>query len=406
MDKIRNILSKYSEKIILIFFQLSSTILILIFGKIVSIYIKPEKFGEYNLQYAILILAQSIFINPILQFIKKENQSLNKKIGFRPYVSFILVGISLSLLLFHIGLSLKFTKITITLSIIITIYLIAESLYKIITENILTEGKYKKYGLILFLTSTITLFIFVLSITLGKESDYYDLWFSTTCAYLLLSLIIINKKFTIKKKRISYWRLSKKIIIYAYPLILMAIFSWSISFADKVIIDSYLGREKVGIYSASFAIGSKFFLMVSPIFITLMTPKIYSNDETGIKKNLINKTALLQAIIGLIVIIIMWVMYDFIGNILLSKAYNQGFVLIPLVGLAYLILTISYNYELYFYAESKTHIILLTNVIGAICVIILHNITIPLLGMNGAAITLIIGFTLKLIITLIMFKKS
>ena len=98
-------------------------------------------------------------------------------------------------------------------------------------------------------------------------------------------------------------------------------------------------------------------------------------------------------------------MGNYIGLFLLSKKYESGFYLIFWISLAYFFLTIVYLYETIFYAESKTKVILLSNVLSAIFNIGLNILLIPLYGLNGAFVATLISFLIRLVVVKFYFNK-
>ena len=96
---------------------------------------------------------------------------------------------------------------------------------------------------------------------------------------------------------------------------------------------------------------------------------------------------------------------DYIGGLLLSANYREGFVVIFWVALAFFIFTLAQLHELILYAELKTKIILFGYIISAFVNVALNVILIPKIGISGAAIATCIGFTVYLLIIYYSLRK-
>jgi O-antigen/teichoic acid export membrane protein len=204
---------------------------------------------------------------------------------------------------------------------------------------------------------------------------------------------------------ISFYNFIKKYFKYAWPLMVLAFWSWLNNYFDRFAIEYFLDIKSVGIYNANYAVGSKFFLLLNPFFLTLLTPSIYNSISICIRKEIIKKYTKLYILIATPILISIFFFRDYIGLFLLSKNYESGFYLIFWISLAYFFLTIVYLYETIFYAESKTKVILLSNIVSAIFNIILNILLIPLYGLNGAFVATLISFLIRFLVIKFYFNR-
>jgi O-antigen/teichoic acid export membrane protein len=249
--------------------------------------------------------------------------------------------------------------------------------------------------------------IFIFTINFKYTNGTVYLWIVQLVGFII-SIILFLPKYKILYPtiyKISYLNFIKKYLKYAFPLIFLAFWSWINNYFDRFAIEYYMDVNSVGIYNASYSVGSKFFLLLNPFFLTLLTPIVYKNISISTKKKSIKKYSKLYLLISIPILIIIYFTSNYIGLILLSKKYESGFYLIFWVALAYFFMTIVYLYETIFYAEGKTKIILYSNVLSAILNIALNVILIPIYGLVGAFLATLFSFLIRFLIIILYFRR-
>lgn len=396
-----------ADKIAIIFSQIASALVMLLLGKIIALNFTPQVFGEYNLQFAIYTLCFSIFLSPFLQFIKTNNNTLNLKIGYLGYIPIFIVLSILSIILLIILFHINNIDFSISVLILIFIYLLFNSLFKICIDRINTSGQLKTYSylnlfqkLLLLLTLTIVIYSF-------KEKTNSLLWlYSAITSFSALFLCFFYLDFTLRSNfKVSTKKIVIKILKFSMPLVIMSIWGWINNYFDRFAINFYLSENEVGLYNASYSIGAKFFSIISLMALAILTPIVYGNQKIVTKKEKIKKYSKLYTYLAFLVIPLVFVFYPLIGKVLLSNMYAEGFYIIPGINIAFFLITLSYLFELLFYAESKTKYILYSNLAGALLNIILNIFLIPILGIYGAMLATVFSFAIKLILTIYYFIK-
>ena len=66
--------------------QVINTIIGLITGKLIAVFVLPEDFGNYNIQFATYTLFSMLLASPFIQFVKSSNNTFLPKIGSRLYI--------------------------------------------------------------------------------------------------------------------------------------------------------------------------------------------------------------------------------------------------------------------------------------------------------------------------------
>jgi len=187
----------------------------------------------------------------------------------------------------------------------------------------------------------------------------------------------------------------------------LAFWTWINTYIDRFVIEYYLSTKEVGIYNANLGLGSKFFLMINPLFLALITQTSFNNEiKLESRKKHIIKYAKFYTIISLLGIVILALSYNLVGKIFLSKNYSDGFYIIFWTALSYFVITLTYFYEIIFYAAKNTKIILIANMIAAIINLSLNLMLIPKLHLIGALIGLMIASVIKFLYVYFQFKNK
>lgn len=408
---IKNLLKLYGSnksRNYVVITQVINAIIGLVSGKLIALYILPEDFGAYNIQFATYSLVAAFFINPFIQFVKSTNNSLLTKIGSK-YYAYTYIGLMLTGYAFLVSaLYFIYDVINFKLYIILFCFMILIGVYNIFSDFFTVKSKlvtYSRFSVLKGLTGLSFLAIFIY-FSFDWLTSVELLWYMQIVGVILaLSLFYKNYSFFKSKIEVSYHSFFKRYIRFALPLIFLAFWAWINNFFDRYALEYFLSLKEVGIYNANYGIGSRFFIMLSPIFMIMITPQVYALIKPKVKKRIIIKYFKYYSIIGLALLGVIFITRNLIGNILLSEAYQDGFVIIFWVALAFFILTSIHLFESIFYSENKTKIILYANIVSAVVNIIANIVLIPMYGLVGAAIATVIGFMMQFIVVLYKFNK-
>ena len=388
--------------------QVINTIIGLITGKLIAVFVLPEDFGNYNIQFATYTLFSMLLASPFIQFVKSSNNTFLPKIGSRLYIITGLGIITITYFLILVALYLYYGFIDNILFVFFLFFIPISLATSVIGDYLNIKNNIIAYSRISLLKSIGGLIFIGLFFAFGSRllDSVVALWLMKFAGGFA-AFIVFHSNYKIYKSRIkvAYTTFLKKYLQFAKPLMFSAIWAWVNNYFDRYAIDYYLTLEEVGIYNANYSVGSKFFLLLSPIFIILLTPFVYASVSKKVKKHSVRKYGLYYVALATPILITIYLMRDSVGNLLLSQNYKDGFYLIFWIGLAFFFLTLTQLYESFFYAEYKTKIILLGNVISALLNVILNILLIPKYGIMGAAIATCLGFIVHFIVIYYNFKK-
>tara|TARA_R110002051_G_scaffold78899_1_gene142532 strand:- start:8324 stop:9556 length:1233 start_codon:yes stop_codon:yes gene_type:complete len=388
--------------------QVLNALIALIAGKLIAMYISPEDFGNYNIQFATYTFFSTLLISPFIQFIKATNTTLLPRIGSNQYLKTLVFIIGITFMLFVSFLYFFYNIFDLFFLVIFLLFMLLSTMHSILSDYLNIHNQifdFSRLSLVKSLSGLIFISIFLV-LGLKFMSHVQLLWMMHLMGVVMTVSIFISKyKLITTSFKIGYDTFLKKYIRFGAPLIFLALWSWVNNYFDRYAIEYFLSMKEVGIYNASYAVGSKFFLMLGPIFIILLTPMVYTQTKKEIKKNTINRYGFYYLICGLPLLIIIYLIKDNIGNLLLSEAYRDGFYIIFWIALSFFIITISNLYESIFYVEQNTKVIMFGNIIAAVINIILNILLIPFYGVMGAALATCAGFFTHFIFIYLNFNR-
>ena len=200
----------------------------------------------------------------------------------------------------------------------------------------------------------------------------------------------------------------KPYLPFTLPILPAALCYWLINLGDRYVIGYFMGASAVGVYSASYGLGSLVAFFFAPIPIALF-PAI-----TNLYEN--NKIQELKTHLGYsLKFFLMFAIPAFFGLSILSKSilrtlttseFVGGFMIVSIVALATVLFNCSgiNNMVLTLFKETKKSAVIYG--ISASINVILNIILVPIIGIIGAAIATLITFMIHLfVVSTISFKR-
>jgi O-antigen/teichoic acid export membrane protein len=205
-------------------------------------------------------------------------------------------------------------------------------------------------------------------------------------------------------KTIIDFSILKPVLIYSLPVLFVGIAGMLTQNIDKILLPVLLkenGFKELAIYGANFKIGVLMSLFTQS-FRFAFEPFFFKNKERG--KESYARVMNYFIFFGLVIFLGVTLFIDVI-NIVLTADYVQGNTIIPIVLLGLLFYGIYFNLSLWYKLTDKTWIGAIFGGLGAAITIILNIVLVPVIGVLGSAIALLIGYFVMMIISWIMGKK-
>ncbi len=382
-------------------------------GKFIATYFTPDIFGAYSIITSIFSLFTAILVTPLIQsyrfiYLTYEYTKLNT--FYFSLFSWLLI--LLSIIIFVVSFYLNLPGLVILIGISTLFF---QTYQSILAAGVNLKGLNVQYANLQLILPLITFIVLIFSVFSIKDQSIFALLTANLLAQLtiLILLLILNKdhkQIILLSIRNTFTNEKmKNVLIFVRPLIFLPLFTWMVNSGDKLLIKYIISDHAVGIYSASYSIGSKIFLTIGGIIISYLNVSTYNTIKNGISiiemKFIIYNRVKIYFILGLIVVFFASLFSNLIGHVLLSPLYAEGFYLIGLLALSSLFTTCFFFWEQVIYAIGATTLITKHYIFGAVLNLGLNVLLIPIYGITGAAIAMTISSFFQLLFLTYIFNN-
>lgn len=274
------------------------------------------------------------------------------------------------------------------------------NLFQNFTRGINKVKSFAISGIIATLSNVLSNVILMWVFKFGLNGYLYSLIISSLITTIFL--FINNKLYTYISLNKKSWSNTKDLLIYSIPMIPNSFAWWLTNDANKLIILAFVGPSANGI----FAIANKIPTMVTTIF------GMFSNawQMTAVKEKEKSYTNKLYSLIfnlmfgglliisAIVVIFIQW----FMGFYVSDKFYN-AWKLVPILLMTSFFSNMSAFFGTTYLVAKKTKGLFTTTIWGTTINIALSFVLVPLIGINGAAISGAVGF---FIVSILRLKQT
>ena len=359
-------------------------------------------FGEYNLVAVTILLMVYLLGLDFYSYANREilkPQSDKQKIIFNQFIFYILLYILLLpvvYILFHL---LHFNS---QYQILFYLVLISEHLNFEFYRLLFVFKKPLAANINLFLRNGLWVSGIVIILWLQQEisiDTVLKFWLAGNMAALIFSwAMIINKKKKIIKSSLKPdFNWIKNGVIISIPYILGTISYKTIEFADRYMINSFIDKKAVGVYSFFANMANVINIVLFTLVVSVLYPYIvegithkdqqkFKTYYTKFKKEIfIYSGGLLVLLSILLPIILMGIN---------KTQYLKDFHIFLLLALSNILLNWSFLYHYILYAHKKDWTIFYITFIAAFINVLLNYLLIPNIGITGAALATFISFLL------------
>ena len=186
-------------------------------------------------------------------------------------------------------------------------------------------------------------------------------------------------------------KLTKEMLVFAFPLILNGICWWLSGFANRVIIVSILGTTENGIFAAANKIPSLIYVVMS---IFMQAWQMSANEEFK-NKDIAQFYTNIHEQLNTCLIVLSSLLILFckpINDVFLGSDFSEAWVYMPPLILSMIYFSLS-SFLISIYAANKeTKMAFVTNIISVIINIALNFILIPVMGIMGASIATLVSY--------------
>ncbi len=236
----------------------------------------------------------------------------------------------------------------------------------------------------------------------NKGNGVFYIILSNVLSSVLIVLFFVNE---FRKLKGSYnYSLLVSLFKYSWPVLVVGITGMVIQNSDKILMPKLLGEngfKELGVYGANFKIGVLMSLFTQS-FRFAFEPFFFKIQEKG--KESYAKVMEYFLFFGGFIFLGVMLFIDII-NLLLTKEYLYGNIIIPYVLLGQLFYGIYFNLSLWYKLSDKTIYGAIFGIMGTVITVLLNFILIPEYGIIGGALAIMAGYGTMMVVSFFVGQK-
>ncbi len=386
---------------------------------LISRYYGAESFGIFSLIFALMIISSVVarvgldtYVLRVISSLennKKEIAVFLKKVFIIIFISSIIVSLvillSLRLIDTYLFKSIDASNYLIGLSIIILPY----TFFNVLPEVFRGFNDIKRYSFFRNLSQNFTI-ASLLAISIFFHYNYDPIYILYTAIIIITILITIFIYRFLKQHKINLLErgsYNKKILKYSYPMFLASSIMFIMGYIDSFMISYYLDEYQVGIYNACINLSMliTFIPMSIGAFISPKVSSAYSNNEYSKVKRIFNNSLIIITIVTIPIFLILYFFADFFLG-LFGTAFTVATTTLLITNIAYLSEALCGPVGFILNMTDNQHIFMKILIIAVSINIIFNALLIPIYGINGAAIAMMLSMFFWTIGSLIVLKRK
>ena len=190
-----------------------------------------------------------------------------------------------------------------------------------------------------------------------------------------------------------------EMIKFSAPLVIVNLAAWILSQSDRYIIGVFRNDYELGLYSASYAVSERFFIMLWSLFMLACYPMIVRLWETGgkdVTRKMIGRMSRYYLMIVLPAALGFSVLSKPIIAVFTGVQYHPGYRIVPFVVFGTALLGLQWWPQQGLLLRKKTGSIMGAILASGVLNILLNLIFIPRFGYSAAAVTTLIAYAFLL----------
>lgn len=229
--------------------------------------------------------------------------------------------------------------------------------------------------------SVLKLLLVLVGVILYRTS----VWYVVGASAALLLVLLARSRYLLSRIGNVDAKLFRKWLLFGWPFVFHTVSSGLLMFADRYMIDYFMGAGPVGIYTLSYSIGASVAFVFGALIIYI-EPQVYRagpGTELGERWLTILGAActVLGSMFGALLVVAAGPAIDY----KLMPEYGEAVGYIPIIIAAHLVMVIYFQSSFRLTAQGRTQIIAVCSASAAIANVVLNLYLIPRYGIIGAA---------------------
>ncbi len=224
----------------------------------------------------------------------------------------------------------------------------------------------------------------------------------------IIKMVLLSREILAAYQGYFDKELLKKIIQYAYPLLIAGLAGTINEALDRVLIkhlldDAQNPMAQLGIYGANYKIAVLMTLYVQ-MFKYAAEPFFFSKSQQEDAKELYADVMLFFILPGLLIFLGVMLYIDFF-KLFIGVDFREGVGIVPVILMANLIMGVFFNLSIWYKLTNKTMIGALLVAVGALITIAINALFIPKYGYVASAWGHLICYTVMVVLSFVISKK-
>lgn len=370
-------------------------------------YISPKDMGTYDLHLAyITFLCSVLFLNiwcGIMRYTFEYTDEEKKK----PITSGVAIFLC-STVLYTIVFAVVWKVGNVPYLGWIYLYGILSNIQTLLGYLTRCFGKNFLYAISGLASSFVTiLFNIIFIVTVGMD---YSALFISSCIGFVVGIVVMGKGVHIThyvSKKAFDKKLFKRLFVFSIPLCFNSVAFWFLTAYSRVAISNILGEAENGMYAIAGRFSS-FITLFTTCFnmawqeIAYYTEANDNKDRKNFYTQAINYYIRFLGVGFLLLLPVICIIYPFF----IDESYAAAKVFVPLYLLGTIASAISEFLGEIFTAININRYLFWTTVISGIINVVSIHLLLPVLGVQGASIALLVGFLVNTIVRLFILRKK
>ncbi len=206
-----------------------------------------------------------------------------------------------------------------------------------------------------------------------------------------LALNLLSLPFLIRNLVPKFnFKLLKEMMAYGFPLVFASVSALVLSLGDRFVIDFFLTKEDLGVYTLGYRIGGVINVFILQSFQLGFLPFAYKMHEAGDSSRFFAKVL---TYFTFVLVLSALALSVFARETIITFApdnagYWSAYIVVPLISLSFVIKGLQYYFSLGLHYVKRTSYNAWIVIVSAVVSLGLNFILIPVIGIMGAAITI------------------
>lgn len=385
--------------------NLGSKLLSFLLVPIYTAYLAESEYGTLDLVVNTVALILPIITFQITDGIYRFILRQDDKSKIKEYISNGSIVIFINTIIFTVIYVIGAKFIEFDNKFIIYIYVISTILYTLWAQILRGLKKNIDYAVAGIIVTVITLglnILLIVKLNFGIEGIMISYAVSNLLAVIYIEMkgkILSCIDFKVINKETI-----KKLSVYSIPLIPNVVSWWIMNVSDRYMITYFLGAAFNGLYAIANKFSSIIVIINSFFSLAWQESAILeydSQDRDDYYTRMFNTYMVLQFTGMLILISVTKFAFIF----LVKGNYNNGYTIVPILYMASIFSAFSVFYGTGYLSAGDTRGSFYTTIIGAVLNIIINIVALPILGIEGAAVSTLLSYLIVWVVRIVQTRK-